>query len=192
MTRRHDGNGNAIQDVLAGALGGIVGTWAMATANAVWTELSPAPTDLHEARERAMRLRNAGVGAGRHAQAEPRSHQRGTSPGERAVEVVARHVTSEPISPKRREQFGSLLHYGFGATAGALYGLLSRRWPGVTVGGGLAYATGVWIVADEAIVPAMGLADPPHRTPLRRHAYALAGHWAYGAALEAVRRACTR
>ena len=192
MTRCEQGNGNAIQDVLAGALGGIVGTWAMATANAVWTEMSPAPTDAREARERQMRLRNAGVGAGRYAQAEPRSHQRGISPGERAVEVVARHVTSESITPKRREQLGSLLHYSFGATAGALYGLLARRWPGVTVGGGLGYATGVWLVADEAMVPAMGLADLPHRTPLRRHAYALVGHWAYGAALEAVRRAVSR
>ena len=83
----------AIQDVLAGALGGIAGTWAMATANAVWTGLTPVPDDPQLARERAMRLRNAGVGAGRHAQSEPRSHQRAISPGERAVAVLARQVS---------------------------------------------------------------------------------------------------
>lgn len=182
----------ALQDVLVGALGGIVGTWAMATANAVWTGLTPIPDDPALAREREMRLQNAGVGAGRHAQAEPRSHQRGVSPGERAIAVLARQVASSPIEPRRREQLGSVLHYGFGATAGAVYGLLARRWPGVTAGAGLAYATGVWLVADEIMVPAMGLADPPHRTPLRRHAYALVGHWAYGTALEAVRRITSR
>lgn len=181
--------GNPARDALAGALGGVVGTWAMATANAAWTSLTPVPADPRRARERAMRLRNAGVGAGAHAQSEPRSHHRGVSPGERAVAVLARQVTSTPITPRRREQFGSVLHYGFGATAGAVYGLLARRWPGVTAGRGLAYATAVWLVADEVLVPAMGLTDPPHRTPLRRHGYALVGHWAYGAALEAVRRA---
>lgn len=184
--------GNAVRDALAGAVGGIVGTWAMATANAVWTGLTPVPADPRRARERARRLRHAGVGAARHPQAEPRSHQHGISTSERAVAALARQVASEPISPRRREQFGSMLHYAFGATAGAVYGVLARNWPGVTAGGGLAYATGVWLVADEMMVPALGLADPPHRTPLRRHAYALVGHWAYGAALEAVRRAVTR
>ena len=182
-------DGSALRDVLAGVVGGVVGTWAMATANAVWTSLTPVPGDPDLARERAMRLRNAGVGAGRHAQAEPRSHQRGVSPGERMVETLARQVTSAPVPPAARERLGSALHYGFGATAGAVYGLLARRWPGVTAGGGLAYGTGVWLLADELMLPAMGFADPPHRSPARRHAYALVGHWAYGAALECVRRA---
>lgn len=106
--------------------------------------------------------------------------------------MLARQVSSRPLPAEQRERLGSVLHYAFGATAGAVYGLLARRWPGVTAGAGLAYATGVWLVADEALVPAMGLADPPHRTPVRRHAYALVGHWAYGAALEAVRRVVTR
>ena len=187
-----DDNGASVRDALAGAIGGIVGTWAMATANAVWTGLTRVPADPDLAHEREMRLRNAGVGAGRHAQSEPRSHQRGISPGERAVAAVARRVTGAPLQPRRREQLGSVLHYGFGATAGAIYGLLARRWPAATLGSGTGYGTAVWLVADELIVPAMGIADSPARTPLRRHAYALVGHWAYGLALDLVRRAIIR
>ena len=55
----------------------------------------------------------------------------------------------------------------------------------------MAYGTAVWAVADELLVPAMGLSDPPTRTPLRRHLYVLVGHWAYGAMLELVQRALT-
>jgi uncharacterized membrane protein YagU involved in acid resistance len=187
-----DGDGSSVRDALAGALGGIVGTWAMATANAVWTGLTPVPDDPRRARERETRLRNAGVGAGRHAQSEPRSHQRGISPGERAVAAVARQIAAAPIEPRHRERLGSALHYGFGATAGALYGLLARRWPAAAFGRGTGYGTAVWLVADELVVPAMGIADSPTHTPLRRHAYALVGHWAYGLALDLVRRALSR
>ena len=42
---------------------------------------------------------------------------------------------------------------------------------------------------DEIGVPLAGIAPPPHRTPPRLHAYALAGHLAYGLALEATHSA---
>lgn len=35
----------------------------------------------------------------------------------------------------------------------------------------------VWLVADEAAVPALGLSGSPTEVPLSKHAYALASHF---------------
>ena len=50
------------------------------------------------------------------------------------------------------------------------------------------YGTLVWLMADEIGLPLTRLAPTPRETPLRLHAYALAGHLAYGLALEQTRR----
>jgi len=48
--------------------------------------------------------------------------------------------------------------------------------PLATFGEGLVFGTSVWMAADNAIVPALGLAKPPMQTPLSTHIYALASH----------------
>lgn len=165
----------------------------MAALNAAWTRLTPdEPGRPDLRRERAMRLKNSGVGAGVHAQSEPRSHHWRVSPSERAVETIARGTLGRALAPGQREALGSLFHYGFGATAGAIYGVAAERYRAITAGRGLLYATLVWLLADELAVPAMGLAESPLKTPPRRHAYALAGHIAYGLMLEQVRRVVRR
>jgi len=89
-----------------------------------------------------------------------------------------------------------LIHFGFGAAAGATYAAALTTAPPPVArvlrsGRGLTYGVLVWLLADEIGVPLTGIAPAPHRTPLRLHAYALAGHLAYGLALESVRRLVT-
>jgi hypothetical protein len=178
---------------LAGALGGIVGTWAMATTNSIWnrTESAIAPTDGHG--RRGQREAHAGVGTGRHAQSEPRSHHApGPMPSERLVEIIARKVSSRPLTPQTREALGSVVHYLFGAAAGAVYGGLAARFPKVTIGHGTAYGAAVLLAADEIGIPALGIGPAPDQSPLHAHAYALAGHLGYALALETVRRVVDR
>ena len=59
----------------------------------------------------------------------------------------------------------------------------------LTVGAGLPYGASIWIVADEGVVPALGLSKSPAEYPLSIHAYALASHFVYGLTTELVRRA---
>lgn len=171
--------------LLAGAIGGLVGTAAMATAGQLWSRIdrTGGPTATH--RRRA----HSGVGRNRFAQSEPRSHENRITPSE----VIARHVPGVD-SPQSRRFVGSLVHYGFGAAAGLAYAAAlqkappsARRW--LTSGRGLLYGTIVWLLADEIGLPMTGLAPTPRQTPARLHAYALAGHLAYGLALEQTRRA---
>src|SRR3954468_13460867 len=77
-----------IKGALAGAVGGLVGTLAMAAFQQAWLRST---TAVHRARfrhpsdEDRNRLKNAGVGEGEFPQSEPRSHHQRISPSERLV-----------------------------------------------------------------------------------------------------------
>jgi hypothetical protein len=79
-----------------------------------------------------------------------------------------------------------IVHVGFGAAWGGIYGLLRRstRLMGGALGpvGGVAFGALVWAVGDNVLLPAFRLAAWPNRHPLKNHAYALAAHVVYGAA----------
>jgi uncharacterized membrane protein YagU involved in acid resistance len=174
--------------LLAGVLGGIAGTFAMATCGQLWSAVDPRGGPVARERRRAR----SGVGAGRFAQSEPRSHERDDTPSE----ALARRLPG--VRTKQRERVvGSAIHYAFGATAGAAYAIALDAAPArvarvLQSGRGMFYGTLVWLLAGEIAVPMSGLAPTPRESPPRLHAYALAGHLAYGAVLEQVRRVADR
>jgi len=154
----------------------------MATAQQLMSSVSPA------LRKRRRRLRRSGAGSGHWAQSEPRSHEHPLSTSEYLVERFAPSVTA-----RQRNLLGGLIHYAFGAGAGAAYVLGLRAAPEpwrrvLTSAYGVTYGTLVWLIADEIGVPLAGIAPKPQQTPLRLHAYSLASHFAYGFGLEATRR----
>lgn len=106
----------------------------------------------------------------------------------KAADMLSETATGEPVPEPYEQPAGSAVHYGFGAFLGGLYGVLGEFLPGVRAGFGTAYGAGVAIVADEAIVPAAGLTPPPQNVPVSAHAYGLASHLVFGAALEGTRR----
>lgn len=48
---------------------------------------------------------------------------------------------------------------------------------------------GLWLVADETMVPALGFSRPPGEYPASTHVYAFTSHIVFGLALEGARRA---
>lgn len=66
------------------------------------------------------------------------------------------------------------VHYSLDSSAGALYGILVEAEPRIAIGAGLPFGTVFWLLADEGVVPALGLSGPPWRHPPSTHAYALA------------------
>jgi hypothetical protein len=80
---------------------------------------------------------------------------------------------------------GTAAHYAFSAAAGATYAVASSRFPAIRAGFGVGYGTLVWALADEGIVPALGLSRRPNELSTGVHLYALLGHWVYGGALDA-------
>ena len=103
--------------------------------------------------------------------------------------IAYRGVTGEQPSPAVRPWLGTAAHYGFSIAAGVGYTLLAPRAPAIRSCAGSLYGTLVWAVADEGVVPALGLSRRPQQLPPGMHLYSLCGHWVYGAALEAVARA---
>jgi uncharacterized membrane protein YagU involved in acid resistance len=142
----------------------------------------------HPADEDRNRLKNAGVGEGEYPQSEPRSHHYRNSPSERLVETVFREVIHRPASRRTMMIGGSAVNLSFGAACGAIYGAAAEVEPRVTMGEGTLFGTAVFVAADEVALPLTGLAEAPHHTPPRRHAFALFSHLAYGAATEIARR----
>ncbi|MFC4058566.1 DUF6789 family protein [Planomonospora corallina] len=77
---------------------------------------------------------------------------------------------------------GAVAHFGFGAAAGALYGVLARGRR-VAPPIGVAYALGIWVGSYAGWVPRLGiLPSIPHDRP-GRPAVMAAAHVVYGAAL---------
>jgi putative membrane protein len=83
---------------------------------------------------------------------------------------------------------GAIAHYAMGATSGAIYGSVAEVAPAATAAEGLPFGAAVWVIADEAVVPALGLSKPANEYPLSIHAYALASHLVFGLTTEIVRR----
>jgi Protein of unknown function (DUF1440) len=96
--------------------------------------------------------------------------------------------------PRRatRSWLGTAAHYAFSGTLGACYAVMAERLPVIRAAHGTAYGAGVWVVADELILPLLRLSRGPRQLPVALHAYALAGHWVYGLTLESAVRSISR
>jgi hypothetical protein len=86
-------------------------------------------------------------------------------------------------SSEQQDALATLLHFGFGAAAGAGFGLLAPRRLIARVPAGVAYGAAIWGVSYLGWVPALGIMAPADRDRRDRQAVMLASHLVYGAAL---------
>jgi hypothetical protein len=170
----------ALSRLALGAIGGLAGAYAM---NA-FARLVSRVRGGQEAEGAAPGGDRAGRGV-QPPQAE------GTSADDAAVRAGAiayRTVTGRPPRPSTRPRLGSAAHYAFSAIAGCTYVWLADRVPALRAAYGTAYGTVVWALADETVTPALGLSRGPRELPPGVHLFALAGHWVFGATLDATLR----
>lgn len=100
-----------------------------------------------------------------------------------AVDQVA------PATPRRaRDVLSVLAHLGFGAAAGALFGLLRRGRPSPrrAMLEGAAFGTAVWTASYAGWVPALDIMPAPSEDRRGRPSSMVIAHWVYGAALGAI------
>jgi len=152
---------NLLVDLVDGAVAGAVATWAM---DKVTTALYERESD--QAREREDRARHGKTAYGV------------------AAEKAAK-VAGAELSDADREKYGSAIHWALGITAGALYGVLRPRLERAALARGLAFGAAFWLLMDETVTPAIGLAPGPAAFPWQTHARGLLGHLAFGAAADA-------
>lgn len=152
------------QGVALGVAGGLAGSWLMNQSQTVMSKVAKT-VDGHAA-----------------------SHDQGQKPATvLTAEKIAESVIGAPLPQDEKKIAEPLVHYGFGALVGGLYGALAPAAPLVTLGAGSVYGALVWLLADEVAVPALGLSRGPRQTPLPKHLQALGAHLVYGLTAEGVR-----
>ena len=172
-----------VRGAAAGAIGGIVGSGAMVVFNHLVARTGFGQSDLGEHHQHRRTDAKPNDSDGTIAD-EPASRK--------AASAAAESVIGRPLDEREKDVGGSLFHYGFGAVAGAVYGMLAATSPRVTTGGGAPYGAAVFLTAGELGVPMAGLARRPTEYPASRHLAALATHVVFGVTLEAVRHLLMR
>ena len=103
-------------------------------------------------------------------------------PPEQIVEWAEERV-GEPATLSNTEKMTAamVLHFGYGAAAGALYGLLRPRVEGMpaTLAGAM-FGTGVWAVSLEGWLPALGIAPATTDQAPRKWPMPVLEHVTYG------------
>lgn len=102
--------------------------------------------------------------------------------------ITSKMLRSHGIHPDRGQQdaLATGLHFAFGATAGAAFGVVARRVPVPSMPLGVAYGAAIWGVSYMGWVPSMGLMQRADRDQRGRQAVTLAGHLVFGATLGAL------
>ena len=108
---------------------------------------------------------------------------------ERLANTFSVGLTDHELDESTKATMGTLLHYGFGMSMGALYGAVAEFAPQTTAGAGTLFGAAVWLGADEGVTPMLGLSKSASEYPFSIHASAFASHIVYGLAAEGVRRA---
>ena len=110
------------------------------------------------------------------------------NPTVKVAQAIAGPLLNRELTDDEKRVAGSIVHYAFGALTGGIYGILSEATPLAHAGFGIAYATGLWLAADEGLVPALKLSKPPQDYPMSQHLSGFGAHLVYGVTTEAVRR----
>lgn len=106
----------------------------------------------------------------------------GEMPPEKITAKVLRRSGIHP-SAAQQDALATLFHFGFGAAAGAAFGVVAPRGVIVRVPIGMTYGAAIWGISYMGWVPALSLMPPADRDRRDRQAVMLAGHLVYGVAV---------
>jgi putative membrane protein len=156
---------------LAGAMGGLAGTWAMSEAQRMWTH--------------AVDGQAPDSAAGKHDARDWQERSEGQNSNEIAAQAAATTTLGRRLDRDELAVGAALMHYSFGTAAGALYGVFAARRP--RHASGLAFGLAVWLLADEIAMPLLGLSDSTLRRPAEKRLQSIAAHIVFGMTTELTR-----
>ena len=148
-----------LKGLIFGAISGLAGTVVMTQFQSVWNKISD------------------GV------------HKPGTKQKEDSTMKAAGKISEDigrPLSREGRKKAGPWVHYAFGASVGAVFGLVAEAVPhsirGINpVFSGAAYGAAVFLAAHEVAVPALKLSSNPLKEPIPDQVAEFVSHLIYGA-----------
>lgn len=174
-----------LKGLAAGLIGGLSASIVMNQFQKLWSSLSTGEERAHGAQSMQQGSPQYGVAEERQEQGNEKQDDDAT---ERVAGVISEKVFHHELTEREKETAGAAVHYAFGISTGAAYGVAAELVPFITVGVGLPFGAFVWVTADEGLVPLLGLSKPPTAYPLSIHAYAFASHLVYGLTTDVVRR----
>jgi hypothetical protein len=155
------GRGQTAFNAFAGALAGAAAVWMMDRVD--WS--------MYKKEGRLTRMRTKAARPG------------GLDPAHVAAQRTAK-LFGKKLKPSQPNKPGLAIHYGLGIGPAALYSVLIDRFPAVGKGRGALFGLGLFLLQDEALNSAVGLAGRPRKYPWQAHARGLVSHLVYGVALD--------
>ncbi len=177
--------GNRDSDVLkglaAGLVGGLVASWTMNKFQAAWSKRV-------EGFEKPHGAQSMQPSEGEHEGLTPADKEQQDDAAVKVARAISEELLDRPLPERQKRAAGEAVHYAFGIATGGFYGALAETTPVVTIAAGLPFGVIFWILADETVVPALGLSKGASEYSPSTHAYALASHVVYGVTAELTRR----
>ncbi|HYB95614.1 MAG TPA: DUF1440 domain-containing protein [Vicinamibacterales bacterium] len=170
--------------LLAGALAGIAGALAMNQ----FQRLAARARGGREADDATIGLPRTGRGP-QPAKAIGNASDDATA---RVANAALSTVGYQLTDPRSKQVAGEFVHLAFGALNGALYGAAVELDSRARTAAGIPFGLAVWALADEGMVPALGLSRSPKESSAGLQAYSALSHVVYGATTEIVRSALRR
>jgi hypothetical protein len=169
---------HALRGILAGAGAGLAASWVMNRFMSGPGQKLQQALETHEERRKEHQSQR------KEQDGEPKQD----ATMKAADAMVATATGGRHLSFEQQETAGPVVHYGFGALVGGLYGGLAEYVPTVRRGFGTGFGTALFAGADLVAVPAFGLGPSVSETSPKPLANPLAAHLVYGATTELLRR----
>jgi hypothetical protein len=166
MRRRHQKR-HALTGLIVGAISGLAGTVVMTQFQNLWNKASE--------EMRAAKATEKANGA--HKKEKEDSTMK-------AAGKISREI-GRPLSPEERKKAGPWVHYAFGTSVGAVFGVAAEMRPETLrrinpVFAGAAYGATVFVAAHEIVVPALKLSSNPLEEPVPEQISEFVSHLIYG------------
>ena len=176
--------GDVWKGLASGVVGGLVASFVMNQFQSFVSKQIAGKERSHGAQ--SLQSGSPEHGIGRELQEQNRDQEQDDAPM-RLANAISTELFDHQLTQSEKHIAGAALHYAFGTSTAAAYGVAAEFLPVITTGAGMPYGALVWITADEGVVPALGLSKSPTEYPLSVHLYALASHLVYGLTTEVVR-----
>ena len=102
--------------------------------------------------------------------------------------ALVQQVTGHELPDEKREKATQLIHWGFGAAAGAVYGAAVELEPSLGAWKGAAFGITLNKMTHETVLPRLGLARPKNEQPTQERISEWVSHAVYGIFTDTVRR----
>lgn len=163
-------NKSILRGIAAGVAGGLIASWAM-------NEFMAGPG---KKIQRALQNGNSG---------QKQENVEDDATMKAADAIVEITTGGQHLSHEGKKKGGPIVHYGYGAIMGGIYGGLTEYWNAPKTGLGSLFGTVLFGAGDLAAVPALHLGAPPTEQPPSALVNPFLAHVVYGTAAELSRRA---